>query len=246
LSILQRSPIPADYLDASLPPAIHTFKAISLDGDIVLEKASIPILSTHGSDFLVLITSSEPPSSAQPDSLTRAPNELPPTPPAPKKRPHENSNPDVVKRQKKLDNWFKQGSRDDIIAYHQRMDLEWSENLEEIRIEDGKRHSHQKELAAERKRRQRDRETEADIKSGKRDTEGKIIKKKLQKVYYLFLQFSDTLTSRLRLFNSFVTPNQAIPLYLRRLDPTGFSRKRVVKIAVLLDDLVKSLIALRF
>jgi len=155
-----------------------------LDGNIVLEKAFIPLPDHYESEFLAVIRSSPAPVQTQHDKSPGTSHEPPSSIPVLQKRPCNSSDPSINKRQKKLGTWFKQGTRDDLVAYHQRTDLEWSENLDEIRLQDVKKRTRQKELATDRKRRQRGRQTADEIESGKRDSDGKIITRKPSQVCY--------------------------------------------------------------
>ena len=126
---------------------------------------------------------------------------------------HDNTGQITSKRQKTLDTWFKPGTRDSLLAYHQRTDDEWASKREEIeQIEKQVSDTAKKlktSLAADCKRKQRARQVIDDIKSGKRDEEGNIIKLKVAKVRLLSLINQSTLL----LFHSLfaLSPN---PVYL--------------------------------
>ena len=93
-----------------------------------------------------------------------------------------------IKQQKKLNNWFKPGTDDDVWAYHYRTQLEWEERQEETK-QDAEEHRqaakrHSTKLATKRKRRQRAKLVDEDIKLGRRDSTGKLIKAKVNILHW--------------------------------------------------------------
>ena len=144
----------------------------------------------------------------------------------------------AIKQQKKLDNWFKPGTDHDVRAYHDRTQLEWEERLEETKQEAGEHRQavkqHAAKLATERKHHQRAKQVDADIKSGRCDSTGKLIK---AKVNYSFgvcncnLQFH----SQSSLFLN-PAPCLQIPTFLKLLALSVFSRKNNVNNVVLQVD----------
>jgi hypothetical protein len=92
-----------------------TFKTIPYDGALVFEWTFI----IHA------------------DSATPAPSPSSPQPqPTPPLKQRLDSNPTrnaPVKRQKKLDTWFKPGTIGDVEAYRQRTNKEWLDKIDDVR-----------------------------------------------------------------------------------------------------------------
>ncbi len=105
------------------------------------------------------------------------------------KRPILVSNESTTKRQKKLENWFRPATEQDTVDYYNRMDEEWKQNrvvvegLEKKQINDAK--IRKAALATDRKRNQRARQVVEDIKTGKRDKDGNIVKLKVSHKYFV-------------------------------------------------------------
>jgi len=186
-----------DESTTASPHNLLTFKAIPYDGALAFERT-----------FIIHAAHADSPKPQSPTRSTYTPSEHFPTPapaPAPTPAPataiasepppkrHLNSETtenEPVKRQKKLDMWFKPGTIDDVNAYHRRTDEEWYDKVDEVRRRE-ERHRIDEEnrkrgLAADRKRNQRARQVAEDIHTGRRDSMGKLIKK--PKVRFLFFK----------------------------------------------------------
>ncbi|KJA18869.1 hypothetical protein HYPSUDRAFT_56927 [Hypholoma sublateritium FD-334 SS-4] len=167
---------------------IVAFKSFSQDGGIFFERDLIcnPVHIPNPSPPASVATAT-PPNRVEPDTpLIQLPVHLPSRKRSASNSVHDNTGQIAGKKQKTLDTWFQPGMRDSLLAYHQRTDDEWASKREQIeRIEKEVSEAAKKlktSLAMDRKQKQRARQVVEDIKSGKQDQDGNIIKLKVAKL----------------------------------------------------------------